>query len=72
MRVFAANEDMVKYLKHPISKVGFTSMDMGVNWPNDSFTTRRIRDGDVTVEKKKKAEPEPAANMTPAAEEEAQ
>jgi hypothetical protein len=53
MRVFAANEAMVKYLKHPISKIGFVDMAIGVNWPNDSFTIRRIRDGDVTVEKKK-------------------
>lgn len=54
-RVKAANENMVKYLKHPISKVGFTDMNTAVNWPNDSFTARRIRDGDVVVVEEHKA-----------------
>lgn len=55
MMVYAANEVMVKSLKHPISKMGFTDMSVGVNWPDDTFTHRRIRDGDVTTEAPQKS-----------------
>jgi hypothetical protein len=49
-RVKAANENMAKYLRHPITKIGFAGdMSMTVNWPDDTFTNRRIRDGDVTL-----------------------
>ena len=58
MKVWAANEDMQKLLKHPISKVGFRDMNSPANWPDDAFTRRRIRDGDVTLEQPKKKEKE--------------
>jgi hypothetical protein len=68
-RVKAANENMAKYLKHPITKLGFAgNMAVSVNWPDDTFTNRRIRDGDVVVvedEKRAKAEQQPA-ETTPA------
>ena len=50
MKVFLKNEAVLKFLKHPVSKVGFRDMTSGVNWPEDSFTARRIRDGDVTTD----------------------
>jgi hypothetical protein len=54
-RVYAANEQMVKYLKHPTNKVGFRDMSTPANWPDDTFTKRRIRDGDVVTEEQKHA-----------------
>ena len=64
-RVKAANESMAKYLKHPATKIGFAGdLNMTVNWPDDQFTNRRIRDGDVLVVDDEKADPakRPAAN----------
>ena len=49
-RVKAGNEDMAKHLRHPITKLGFAGdINATVNWPDDTFTNRRIRDGDVVV-----------------------
>jgi hypothetical protein len=48
IKVLPANEDMLKHLKHPTG-IKFTAMDMPVEWPDDQFTFRRIRDGDVKV-----------------------
>lgn len=46
--VWARNETMRKLLRHP-SGVSFREdINEGVAWPADTFTARRIRDGDVT------------------------
>ncbi|HEY7420184.1 MAG TPA: hypothetical protein VH593_33715, partial [Ktedonobacteraceae bacterium] len=62
------NEAVLKFLKHPVNKVGFRDMNTPVVWPDDSFTARRIRDGDVSADapapetkKKKETPPEQAA-----------
>lgn len=48
VRVVPANEAMRKALKHPSTGMPFgESMSDSVEWPNDQFTKRRIRDGDV-------------------------
>jgi hypothetical protein len=49
-KVWLKNQDVLKYLKHPVSKVGFRDANAYAIWPDDSFTARRIRDGDVTIE----------------------
>jgi hypothetical protein len=71
VRVKAKNETLAKYLKHP-SKIGF-SPDGTSTWPNDQFTKRRIRDGDITVMEEAAVEPaaEPAKTepATPKADE---
>jgi len=57
VKVLPANEQMMKILKHGVTHVGFTSMDQPVDWPEDTFTHRRVRDGDVKLadsEKKSK------------------
>lgn len=60
VKVLPANEDMLRLLRHPVKKVGFTNMTSPVTWPDDAFTKRRIRDGDVTVvDTTKKEEPPP-------------
>jgi hypothetical protein len=48
-KVWLQNQDVLKYLKHPVSKVGFRDANSPAIWPDDSFTARRIRDGDVTI-----------------------
>lgn len=57
MKVYAANKDMVRLLKHPIAG-GFTDMDTAVDWPDDSFTYRRLRDGDINDKPQAKKEAE--------------
>jgi hypothetical protein len=49
MQVVPKNDEMRKLLKHP-SGVGFREKGPA-NWPNDSFTARRVRDGDITIVK---------------------
>lgn len=55
VRVLPKDETMAKLLKHPVNKVGFRDANTAANWPDDSFTKRRIRDGDVTLESDKKS-----------------
>jgi hypothetical protein len=47
MKVKARDELIAKAIKHP-SGIKF-SADGTAHWPDDSFTRRRIRDGDITV-----------------------
>ena len=48
VRVTAANEDVRRLIKHP--RAGGFQTDGSAEWPNDSFTARRIADGDVKVD----------------------
>jgi hypothetical protein len=47
MKVKAKNETIAKFIRHPSG--GSFQSDGTANWPNDQFTKRRIRDGDITV-----------------------
>ena len=60
LRVIPKNDQLRKFLKHGVTRVGFPK-EGSAEWPNDTFTHRRIKDGDVTVEKaaEKKAEHRP-------------
>lgn len=49
IKVFAANEDVRRLMKHPSGTRFRTDMNAAVEWPHDSFTIRRIRDGSVVV-----------------------
>lgn len=49
-KVFAANETMREVLRHPSGGRFRDSIDQGVEWPNDSFTMRRIADGSVRTD----------------------
>lgn len=49
VQVWAKDAAMAKLLTHPITKTGFIDPAKSANWPDDSFTHRRIRDGDVTT-----------------------
>ena len=56
VRVVPKNDTMRRLLKHP--KTGNFRAEGGLEWPNDTFTQKRLRDGDVTVEEKaEKADP---------------
>jgi hypothetical protein len=48
IRVLPKNDELRKTLRHA-SGIAFPA-EGSVEWPNDTFTQRRIRDGDVTVE----------------------
>jgi hypothetical protein len=59
MKVKARDAEIAKVLKHQPTGIKFGA-DLMAQWPNDSFTRRRIRDGDITVveEKEKPAAPQ--------------
>jgi hypothetical protein len=59
MKVWPKNEAARKVLKHGL--VGFPA-EGPADWPDDTFTHRRIMDGDVTTEEPKKVQPEMAAH----------
>jgi hypothetical protein len=48
VRVVPKNDQLRKYLKHPSR--GALNAEGSTEWPNDQFTRRRIKAGDVTVE----------------------
>lgn len=48
VRVAPANENVRKHIQHPSVPIPFGDLD-SLEWPNDQFTKRRIRDGDVKV-----------------------
>jgi hypothetical protein len=58
VRVLPRDETIRKYIVHWPTRIAFPATG-SVEWPNDRFTQRRIRDGDVTVEgaEEKKAAP---------------
>jgi hypothetical protein len=51
MKVWPLNEDKRRLLAHPTAG-GFRETG-STEWPDDSWTYRRIRDGDVTTEEPK-------------------
>lgn len=48
-KVYAANDTIKRLIFHPAVKQPFGE-DGSANWPDDQFTQRRVRDGDVTLE----------------------
>jgi hypothetical protein len=50
IKVWAANEEMREVLRHPHGIRFRDTLDEGVEWPNDSFTTRRIAEGSVRTD----------------------
>jgi hypothetical protein len=48
VRVKANSEKIRKYIFHPIGRRRFNAKGYA-DWPNDSFTANRVRDGDVTI-----------------------
>ena len=51
VKVYAANETMQAVLRHPSRGIRFRQeLDQPVEWPNDSFTARRIAEGSVRTD----------------------
>jgi hypothetical protein len=48
MKVWPKNDSIRKILKHPAG--GPFRQDGPAEWPDDSYTARRIADGDVTTD----------------------
>lgn len=61
MKVLPKNDDIRKRIAHPTA--GPFRESGPAEWPEDGWTARRIRDGDVTVEEPKEDRPK----MKPAA-----
>ena len=59
MKVWPKNDEMRKILKHPTG-VPFPA-EGPADWPEDTFTHRRINDGDVTLDEPKVVTPPPRA-----------
>lgn len=55
VRVKATTEEYRKYLRHGTTGQRFLpDINQSVEWPNDSFTRRRIKEGSVVLEEDKK------------------
>lgn len=54
VRVEPANDDMRRLLKHPTAG-GFRSAG-SIEWPNDLFTKKRLRDGSIKVAEEHESE----------------
>jgi hypothetical protein len=50
IKVYAVNETMRGVLRHSNGTRFREALDQGVEWPNDSFTARRIADGSVRTD----------------------
>jgi len=66
VRVIPRDEETRKNLDHPLNNVGFHESG-SAEWPLDSFTERRLRDGDVTLEGHAEAAARAAKRATPPA-----
>jgi hypothetical protein len=59
IKVFAANETLREVLRHPNGARFRDTIGEGVEWPNDSFTARRIADGSVRTDGPGSGDPAP-------------
>jgi hypothetical protein len=60
VRVLPRDETIRKHITHQPTGIAFPATG-SVEWPNDRFTQRRIRDGDVTLEEAQEAQQKVAA-----------
>jgi hypothetical protein len=58
VRVTPTSEEKRNALQRLPDRIGFRA-EGSVEWPDDQFTKRRVRDGDVTVEERKSELPPP-------------
>jgi len=66
IKVYAANETMRGALRHPSGARFRTNIDQPVEWPNDTFTARRIAEGSVRTDGPGSGEmPEPDGSLNP-------
>lgn len=75
VKVLPKNDELRKVLRHPSDNVAFPASDAEKNWldwPDDSFTHRRLTDGDVTIVEEKKPETKQPAPPSPPSEEKVQ
>ena len=49
VRVLPRDDEMRKVLVHPVGRIAFHETG-SIEWPLDSFTERRLRSGEVTLE----------------------
>jgi hypothetical protein len=62
MKVWPKNDEIRKMLVHPQGRIPFR--DEGpADWPDDSFTYRRVQDGDITTEEPKAEEPKASSKV---------
>jgi hypothetical protein len=66
VRVNPTNDAIRKGIAHPSGNIRFPESG-SVEWPNDSFTKRRIREGSVTLEGGKQQPKAPPPSPKPAA-----
>jgi hypothetical protein len=65
VRVEPKNDDMRRLLKHP--RAGGFRAEGSIEWPDDTFTRKRLRDGDIKlVEKAENKKPTAPAPKTAA------
>lgn len=50
VKVYAGSEDMRRLLRHANGTRFRAAMDQPVEWPNDSFTARRLAEGSIRLD----------------------
>lgn len=64
MKVIAKNDEVKRVLYHPTA--GAFREDGTAEWPEDTYTARRLADGDITTAEVATAEKEPGKKKTDA------
>jgi hypothetical protein len=67
VRVLPTTDLIRKYIKHQPSGIGWLK-EGSVEWPLDTFTRNRLRDGDITIEPEKPKQLEQQQQKKPASE----
>ena len=63
VRVTCERDDIRKMLRHPANGKGFPEGGGSVEWPNDAFTKRRLRDNDIQLADKNQDVNKPASEQ---------
>ena len=59
VRVRPLTDVAKKFVRHHPTGAGFNDDPAGTVWPDDAFTSRRVRDGDIEIVEEAKEEPTP-------------
>jgi len=61
LKVWPKNDEIRKLIFHPSSGGIYFHEEGPIDWPNDSFTARRVADGDVLLEEPSDKKPKKSA-----------
>jgi hypothetical protein len=63
MKVYSLKPNVTKAIFHPTGRIRFDANGVA-DWPDDQFTRRRVRDGDISVRPPEKQQPKALSRGT--------